>query len=278
VRDPAAAKATPHFDDAKWSFDGDTRNVSGKLKQIPDLPIVTLAEDSVTLDVAPQRAEAAKPAIVLNKEDWERWNDYGIGLLLQGDLKGAEAAFENATKIAPDKADGFVNIGRARVQEGNIAGAKEVLERALQLAPDLARANFFYARALRAEGEYDKALEHLKRVTSQYPRDRVARNDVGRILFLQRKYAEAVKEFEFVLTIDPEDLQAHYNLMLCYNGLGQEDRAREHETRYLRFKADESAQSITGPYRLQNPEDNNERQPIHEHLSVPVQRPAGSKH
>ena len=67
---------------------------------------------------------------------------------------------------------------------------------------------------------------------------------------------------------DPEDLQAHYNLMLCYNGLGDEKMAKEHEARYLRFKADEAAQTITGPYRLAHPEDNNERQNIHEHVSV----------
>jgi hypothetical protein len=73
-----------------------------------------------------------------------------------------------------------------------------------------------------------------------------------------------------VLAIDPEDLQAHYNLMLCYNGLGDEKQAHEHQLRYLRFKADESAQTITGPYRQLNPEDNNERQAIHEHVSVPL--------
>jgi hypothetical protein len=38
----------------------------------------------------------------------------------------------------------------------------------------------------------------------------------------------------------------------------------------LRFKADESAQTITGPYRQAHPEDNNERQAIHEHVSVPL--------
>ncbi len=68
--------------------------------------------------------------------------------------------------------------------------------------------------------------------------------------------------------MDPEDLQAHYNLMLCYNGLGDEKRAEEHKVRYLRFKADESAQAITGPYRQAHPEDNNERQAVHEHVSV----------
>ena len=33
----------------------------------------------------------------------------------------------------------------------------------------------------------------------------------------------------------------------------------------MRFKADEAAQAITGPYRLKSPDDNNERQSIHEH-------------
>ena len=101
------------------------------------------------------------------------------------------------------------------------------------------------------------------------------RNDLGRVLFLQRRYAEAVKQLETTLTIDPEDLTAHYNLMLAYNGLAQPERAKEHQQRYLRLKADESSQAITGPYRLQNPHDNNERQAIHEHESAEPARTTG---
>ena len=277
VRDPSRPNpdVTADYDDGAWVFTGDTSAVSGVVKGIPDLPIVTLAEDEVTLRVVPRAASAPEPRTVLSSEDWERWNDYGIGLLLQGDLKGAEAAFLQATEIDPDNPDGWVNIGRARVQEGSVEGAREVLERALALRPELARAQFFFAKVLRAEGRYDDALSHLRRVAEQYPRDRVVRNGIGRILFLQRNYAQAVKEFEYVLTIDPENLQAHYNLMLCYTGLGKEERALEHQQRYLRFKADESAQAITGPYRRQHPEDNNERQPIHEHVSVPLDKLRG---
>jgi hypothetical protein len=79
-----------------------------------------------------------------------------------------------------------------------------------------------------------------------------------------------VKVLQSVFAIDPEDLQAHYNLMLCYSGLGNDQLAKEHEKRYMRFKADESSQAITGPYRQLHPEDNNERQAIHEHVSVPL--------
>ncbi len=260
------AAPTKDYDNGVWTFTGDTSKVSGPVKSIPDLPIVTLAESNATLIVDPSRPE--KTLTHVESSDWERWNDYGIGLLLQGDLKGAVAAFTRATEADPKNPDGFVNIGRARVQEGDLEGARAALDKAIALSPNLSRAHFFYSRVLRGEGKYDDALAHLSEVIAQYPRDRVVRNDAGRILFLQKKYAEAIREFEYVLTIDPEDLQAHYNLMLCYNGLGQQDRAEEHQKRYLRFKADESAQAITGPFRISHPEDNNERQAIHEHVSA----------
>jgi Flp pilus assembly protein TadD len=266
---------TPDYDDRKWLFQGvDPKMIAGELKTIPNLPVITVAEDTKTLSVAARNTPAPQPRVTLAKEDWSRWNDYGIGLFLQGDLKGSAAAFQKAADIDPQNPDGWVNIGRALVQEGDIGGARIVLEKALALKPDLARANFFYARILKEEGKYDDAIVRLRNVLAQYPRDRVVRNEVGRILFLQKKYSEAVAEFNQTLSIDPEDLQAHYNLMLCYSGLGDEARANEHKERYLRFKADESAQAITGPYRQAHPEDNNERQPIHEHVSVALYPPA----
>ena len=264
------ADVTPDFDDTQYVFTGSLKGVSAKRETIPDVPIVALAEDEVTLTVAKQKSTPLQTKIALQKDDWERWNDYGIGLLLQGDLKGAQAAFEKVTQIDPENPDGWVNIGRAAIQEGDMIRARTVLEKALAARPDLARAHFFYAKVLWSEGRYAEAADHLRGVLAQYPRDRVALNDLGRILFLERKYADAVNVLQSVVAIDPEDLQAHYNLMLCYNGLGDEQRAREHEIRYLRFKADEASQAITGPYRQLNPEDNNERQAIHEHISVPL--------
>src|SRR4029077_18280076 len=213
-------------------------------------------------------ASVPQPKTVSTKEDWTRWNDYGIGLFLQGDLKMAAAAFEKITEADSQNPDGWTNIGRALVQEGDTACARKVLEKSLALDPRLARTNCFYARALKEDGEYDGAITHLRTVLEQFPRDRVVHNELGRVLFLQKRYADAVKEFERTLSIDPEDLQAHYNLMLCYNGLGDDAKADEHKARYLRFKADESAQAITGPYRQTHAEDNNERQAIHEHISV----------
>ena len=280
VPDPNKPNAVaPDYDDRPTLFTASLSGVSAKEEKIPDLPVVALAEDEVTLPVVAHTASPSEAKTIVQKEEWQRWNDYGIGLFLQGDLKGAAAAFQKITEADPTNPDGWVNIGRCAVQEGDMARARAVLERALQLSPRLARANFFYAKVLRSDGNYEGAVARLRTVLDQYPRDRVALNDLGRILFLERKYAEAVKVLESVLAIDPEDLQAHYNLMLCYNGLGQEKLAKEHEERYLRFKADEASQAITGPYRQLHPEDNNERQSVHEHVSVSLSAMAanGSK-
>ena len=260
---------SPDFDDRKVSFSGDTSRVSGQIKAVPDLPIVVVAEDKVVLPLlggagaAPGDREAAAPAPL--PADRERWNDYGIGMLLQGDLKAAKGAFERVMAIDPQYADGFVNAGRVLVQEGDHEAAIPLLEKALEKKPDLASAHYFLALALKARGRYDDALGHLRAAAARFPRDRVVRNQIGRILFLQRRHEEAIAEFESALRVDPEDLTAHYNLMLCYRALGRSEEEKREETLYARFKADESAQAITGPYRRLNAAQNLERQPIHEH-------------
>jgi tetratricopeptide (TPR) repeat protein len=267
VRDPThqGYSLGPDHDDGRWVFTGDTSGVSGGVKAIPDIPITVMAEAEATLKVAPKGTPRPDDRPLLDASVRERWNDYGIGLLLQGDLKAAEAAFLKVTQMVPGYADGWVNVARARIQEGNMDGAEEYLRKALALDPALAKTHFFLALALKARGQYDEALAHLRKAADKYPRDRVVRNQLGRILFLQRKHQEAIAELKKVLAIDPEDLQAHYNLMLAWQGLGDSRNAEREQALYRRFKADEASQAVTGPYRQLHPEDNNERQAIHEH-------------
>lgn len=272
VRDPSDPhpNVTRDYDDGKWVFTGSTAGDSESVKGIPDVPIVVIAEDTRTVPVtaAPKGDAGFQEAMAFDPHDWERWNDYGIGLLLQGDLKGAERAFEVVTKERPDYADGWVNVARARIQEGNTEAAKPLLATALKLNPSLASAHYFTGLAFKTDGDYPAAYRQFALAAERYPNDRVNRNQMGRMLFLQRKYKEAVAEYDRTLSIDPEDLEAHYNLMLCYRGLGDDALSDREEKLYMRFKANEAAQAIAGAYKLAHPDDNNEAQPIHEHVSV----------
>jgi Tfp pilus assembly protein PilF len=256
---------TPSYDDGVWRFTGDTSGVSGKMKAIPDIPITVMAEATASITVADERAALPEVKPFMDASVRERWNDYGIGLLLQGDLKAAEAVFRNVMAMDPGYADGPVNVARAQLQEGDVDGGIKVLEQALKISPRLAKAHFFLGTALKTLGRYDEALDHLRVAAEQYPRDRVVLNQIGRVQFLERRFDEAINSFTSALAVDPEDLEAHYNLMLCYQGKGDAALAARERALYTRFKADEAAQAITGPYRLKSPEDNNERQSIHEH-------------
>jgi tetratricopeptide (TPR) repeat protein len=263
-QDPALL--SKNHNSQEYSFDPNNipKNVSGGIKDhIPDLPIVVVAETRAELGVGEPvwNSVAAKP-------DRERWNDWGIGLLLQGDLKGAEYAFRKVTEAEPEYADGWLNVARALIQEGETDAAKPFIAKALAADPKLGRTYYFKGLIEKADGDYDAALGSLRTAESIYPRDRVVLNQMARILFLKKQYADALRVLERVCLVDPEDLQMHYTMMLCYRGLGDAEKATREEKLFRRFKADESSQAITGRRRMLSPEDNNERQQIHDHESA----------
>ena len=270
--EPAAGgnpdRVTPHFDDREFVTADVPANVSAELREIPDLPIVVMHRAEAVLAVVGAGAKTSNRAVV-RENDSKRWNDYGIGLLRQGDLSGARRAFGHVTEVDTSYADGFVNLARVSLREGLLEEAADELARALALDPALPKIHYFLGVAAKERGEYDEALARFRVAAATYPRDRVVRNAIGRVLFLQRRFGEAVEELKQVLAIDAEDLMAHYNLMLCYKGLGRDEDAETERLLYDRFKADEDAAAILGPYLRENPGDNRMRQPIHEQVSVP---------
>ncbi|HEY7290986.1 MAG TPA: tetratricopeptide repeat protein [Vicinamibacterales bacterium] len=260
------------FDNREWTFDPANipANVSGEIRdRIPSPPTVTVAQASAAVSVSETR-DMAPWTQVVDRADRERWNDWGIGLLLQGDLKGAEYAFTQVTRAEPTYADGWLNVARALIQEGETDAAKPYIAKALALDASLGRIHYFKALIEKADGDYDGALRSLDTAANAYPRDRVVLNQIARILFLSRRFDEALAALERVQAVDPEDLQMHYTAMLCYRALGKNDLAAREESLFLRFKADEASQAITHGPRMISPEDNNERQLIHEHESMPL--------
>ena len=81
-----------------------------------ELPITTLAEDRVSFPVA--GAEGVVENAAVNSPLWQRWNDYGIGLLLKGkaELRQAEEAFRAVEELG--RWDGPMNLARVYNAEG----------------------------------------------------------------------------------------------------------------------------------------------------------------
>ena len=54
----------------------------------PELPVVVMARDLVQLPVRGGPKASNEPSPIPEADAWQRWNDYGIGLLLEGSEKG----------------------------------------------------------------------------------------------------------------------------------------------------------------------------------------------
>ena len=95
-----------------------------------NLPITVLASDSVTFPVAGVTAQVQNPKSPIIP--WQRWNDYGIGLLLKGkqQLKQSQLAFAEVTKLG--RYDGNLNRARAFNAEGEVLIAAQELAKATQ--------------------------------------------------------------------------------------------------------------------------------------------------
>jgi len=156
---------------------------------------VTLTEEEVRRDMGKAKADHVHALLNYARvvDAWRAVNERSptaqdrdaliaeLGPLMRA--QAAQAAFEKVTEVDPQNPDGWLNIGRAALQEGDLPRARSVLDKALALNPKLARTNFFYGSLMKSTGDYDQAATHFQIVIAQYPHVRVALNNLGRILF-----------------------------------------------------------------------------------------------
>lgn len=253
------------------------RHVRARLGEgVPaELPVTTVATASASVGIDPAdgaSGAAGDAAGTAGGPDLlRRWNDYGIGLLLAGDLKAARSAFGRVTELDPAWVDGWVNLSRVAIAEGDLEGAAAAIGRAQAIEPDLARTLYYVGRLEQLRGDAEAALTALRRAAAEYPADRIIRLAIFQILMVEDRPAEVLEEIDAVLAVDPEWALAHYNAMLAHRALGDEGAAARHQALYERFRVDDSARALSGPYVETHADDNRERQPIHEHPTTPAE-------
>lgn len=235
---------------------------------VDELPIVTMAEDSITLPVAGIAADVAE-APDRKIPAWERWNDYGIGLLIKGkaELRQAEEAFLEVEKLG--RYDGPVNLGRVYFEEGRVDEAAAALERAATHTDPVPPAwtvawlsglvNRQQGRLEEAEASFRKVLEdrteEMRKRGFDFSKDYEVRNLLGLTLYDKASQfrgaenadarravlEEAARQFEMTLELDSENVAAHYNLQLIHGQLGNREKSEEHRRLHERYKLDDNA-------------------------------------
>ena len=134
------------------------------------LPILDMAETTITIPVGRDSGRTA--TTTLEAPDWQRWNDYGIGLVragsgggvAKGQLAQAIEAFAEVEKLG--FADGALNQGRAMIIEGRIDDASAALARAAE-NPELKwpwALDWYAAGVARELGDLEESVRRIERV------------------------------------------------------------------------------------------------------------------
>ena len=225
-----------------------------------DLPIVTIAEDSLVFPVGGAPAASPPPDI----PGWERWNDYGIGLLAKpdrGTLRQAENAFRRVAAL--DRPEGDLNLARVMIREGRLDEAADSLRRAAANGAYPWSVAWFGGLVDMQNGEFDAAIasftdlvdtrfEEARRRGFDFSRDYRVQNALAQALFERAKTAPtrdeeerllrlAADRHEAALSEDPENVAAHYGLAQVHARLGDEETANRHRTLHATYRLDDNA-------------------------------------
>jgi tetratricopeptide (TPR) repeat protein len=89
--------------------------------------------------------------------------EFGVALLEQGDLRGAEQAFGAAHDRAANRPEPLIGLATVMVHTGRADQALALTKQALRIAPDFNQAHYVQGLAYRALGDRDAARTALRR-------------------------------------------------------------------------------------------------------------------
>jgi len=241
-----------------------------------ELPVTLMAEDRVVFGVETNSGEVIPAPAFERKtpEEWQRWNDYGIGMLLAGNsqLRQASVAFAQVEDLG--RYDGPLNLARVQFAEGDLDGATESLQRAAAAEPPPPPWTMAWlsGEVSRQQGNLEAAETSFRSVLEDdnserrergfdFSRDYRVRNSLGLTLLdladkaevrgqpeqaLERR-RQAESEFLRALEDDSENVTAHASLARLYGTLGDEEKAEYHAARQERYKMDDNAAELAKP-------------------------------
>lgn len=245
------------------------------LSKNPDLPIVTMATSERVLNVGDEnKPEAVDPKAM---PDWRRWNNYGIALLDQRQFPAAADAFDEVIDrdLKDYKAAALTNKALALIEMGGWQEAEKLVNKALEADTQNLRALFQLGRIDRSTGRLEKAEAAFKKVLESYPRDRMTLQQLGELAKIKSEVVPpeqreaqikiAEKYYARVLAIDPEDVGAHYNLMIIFQKLGRFEEAKNEAAIFKDLKEDPTVTSLAGTFLQTNSPIATESLPFHTH-------------
>ena len=155
----------------------------------------------------------------------------GVALAMKGRFEDAQAAFDEAARLAPDRNLPGVALGLILMQRDRLPEAVQVLRDQRKRAANDYLVHWFLAEALNRSGaepgsaEEREAIDALRRSVDLNPELFQSRLLLGKILARRGEFEEAIRQLERARSIDPSDVSATYQLGLVYRRQGDAEKA-----------------------------------------------------
>ncbi|MGK6310302.1 tetratricopeptide repeat protein [Variovorax sp. DT-64] len=156
-----------------------------------------------------------RAAIALDGQQFGWYSNLGNVLLLDEQADAAGEAYEQALRLAPERADVHNNLGVFQDERGRFKEAEATLRRALALAPDRAEIHANLGRVLLRLARNDEALACLNDALRLNPGLTLARPLLGLIYRRLGQLDAAAQVYRDWLERDPGDPTALHHLAGC---------------------------------------------------------------
>ncbi len=153
------------------------------------------------------------------------WIDLGAARGSRNRAKAAETAFRVAVKLDPANAEAHNSLGISLMAQNRWAEADPCFRKAIELNPNLLTAHNNLGNNLRSLQRLDEAEACLREAVRLQPQYAEAHNNLGIVLVQQCRIAEGMASYEEALRLRPDYAEARLNRSFLLLALGDFERA-----------------------------------------------------
>ena len=159
----------------------------------------------------------------------------------KGRLDEALKLFQQLLQKHPHDAFLHYAIGAVYFQQSKYTEAEASLKESLAARPDQVPANYYLALTYDATGDDDRAIPIFRDLVKAHPEHVPSHVKLGGILVRQHQYEEAQQNLEHAVALDPNSVEAHYQLALALRRLGKSAESEAHMAESHRLEAEQSS-------------------------------------
>jgi len=169
---------------------------------------------------------------------------YALGSANVGKQQLADALhlFQQLLKKHPQDAMLMYAIGAVYYLESQFTEAESLLKQSLAMQPDLTAAAYYLALTYDAMGDDERAIPIFHNLLKSNPRHAPSYVKLGGILVRQHQYEEAQRDLEQAVSLDPNSVEAHYQLGVVLRRMGKSAESDAQFAESRRLETEQAAQ------------------------------------